>query len=77
MSEGAGGDSRPIFRARTAITLVLVGVVAFSAFVTLLAYAPDLDRDGHCRSNVYSRCAIGFAECRRTYEAFAFPGAWA
>jgi len=57
----AGGESRPIFRARTAITLVLVGVVAFSAFVTLLAYAPDLDRDGHCRPNVYSRCAIGFA----------------
>ncbi|MEJ0066677.1 MAG: hypothetical protein WDM85_15730 [Caulobacteraceae bacterium] len=61
MSEGAGGESRPVFRARTAITLVLVGVFAFSAFVTLLAYAPDLDRDGHCRSNVYSRCAIGFA----------------
>lgn len=60
MSE-AGADSRPVFRARTAITLVLVGVVAFSAFVTLLAYAPDLDRDGHCRANVYSRCAIGFA----------------
>jgi hypothetical protein len=57
----AGEGSRPIFKARTAITLVLVGVVAFSAFVTLLAYAPDLDRDGHCRPNVYSRCAIGFA----------------
>jgi hypothetical protein len=57
----AGEESRPIFRARTAITLVLVGVFAFSAFVTLLAYAPDLDRDTHCRANVYSRCAIGFA----------------
>jgi len=57
----AGGESRPVFRARTAVTLVLVGVVAFSAFVTLLAYAPDLDRDGACRPNVYSRCAIGFA----------------
>jgi hypothetical protein len=56
-----GVETRPIFRARTAITLVLVGVIAFSAFVTLLAYAPDLDRDGRCRANVYSRCAIGFA----------------
>jgi hypothetical protein len=57
----AGGEARPVFRARTAITLVLVGIFAFSAFVTLLAYAPDLDRDLHCRANVYSKCAIGFA----------------
>ncbi|HEY1753442.1 MAG TPA: hypothetical protein VGG29_19450 [Caulobacteraceae bacterium] len=60
MSE-ASGESRPVFRARTAIALVLVGVFAFSGFVTLLAYAPALDRDAHCRSNVYSTCAIGFA----------------
>ena len=60
MSE-APSEARPLFRARTAITLVLVGVFAFSAFVTLLAYAPDLDRDSSCRANVYSRCAIGFA----------------
>ena len=50
-----------MFRARTAIALVLVGVFAFSAFVTLLAYAPDLQRDTRCRANVYSKCAIGFA----------------
>ena len=60
MSE-TGADDRPAFRARTVIALVLVGVFAFSAFVTLAAYAPDLDRDGACRANVYSRCAIGFA----------------
>jgi len=57
----AGADERPAFRARTVIALVLVGVFAFSAFVTLAAYAPDLDRDNTCRPNVYSRCAIGFA----------------
>jgi hypothetical protein len=56
-----GGDAGPVFRARTVITLVLVSVFAFSAFVTLLAYAPDLGRDARCRSNVYSKCAIGFA----------------
>ena len=56
-----GADERPAFRARTVIALVLVGVFAFSAFVTLAAYAPDLDRDSACRPNVYSRCAIGFA----------------
>ena len=59
MSETAG-DDKPIFRARTAIAMVLVGVFAFSAFVTLLAYAPDLSRDLACRPNVASRCAIGF-----------------
>jgi hypothetical protein len=56
----AGADERPAFRARTVIALVVVGVFAFSAFVTLAAYAPDLDRDSSCRANVYSRCAIGF-----------------
>ena len=60
MSE-AGEATRPLFRARTAVTLVLVGVFAFSAFVTLSAYAPDLGRDSNCRANVYSRCALGFA----------------
>jgi hypothetical protein len=60
---GAGGDAagRPVFRARTAIALVLVCIFAFSAFVTLLAYAPDLERDSRCRANVYSKCAVGFA----------------
>jgi hypothetical protein len=57
----AAAETPPVFRARTAITLVLVGVIAFSAFITLLAYAPDLDRDARCRPNVYSKCAIGFA----------------
>ena len=60
MSEAAA-ETPSVFRARTAITLVLVGVIAFSAFITLLAYAPDLDRDARCRPNVYSKCAIGFA----------------
>ncbi|HWF76045.1 MAG TPA: hypothetical protein VN694_02610 [Caulobacteraceae bacterium] len=61
---GAAGDAAaagPIFRARNVIALVLVGVFAFSAFVTLLAYAPDLERDTRCRANVYSKCAVGFA----------------
>ena len=58
---GGGAAARPLFRARAVIALVLVGVFAFSAFVTLLAYAPDLERDVRCRANVYSKCAVGFA----------------
>jgi hypothetical protein len=56
-----GAANRPVFRARTAIALVLVGVFAFSAFVTLAAFAPDLQRDLRCRANAYSTCAVGFA----------------
>ena len=59
MSEAGG--SQPLFSARTAIVLVAVGVFAFSAFVTLLAYAPDLQPGSDCRPNVYAKCAIGFA----------------
>ena len=55
--EGAG---RQVFSPSTALALVLVGVFAFCAFVTLLAYAPDLQRSVQCRANVYSKCAIGF-----------------
>ena len=61
MSERRRRRSRPVFRARTAIALVLVGVFAFSAFVTLAAFAPDLQRDLRCRANAYSTCAVGFA----------------
>ncbi|HEY3797387.1 MAG TPA: hypothetical protein VGL58_03470 [Caulobacteraceae bacterium] len=60
MSDQAA-SARPLFTPRTAIALVLVGVFGFSAFVTLLAYAPDLQQDPFCRANVYSSCAVGFA----------------
>ena len=62
MSQPVAASNEPqIFSPRTIIAVVLVGLFAFSAFITLLAYAPDLQRDFRCRSNVYSRCAIGFA----------------
>ncbi|HEY2709762.1 MAG TPA: hypothetical protein VGI95_17060 [Caulobacteraceae bacterium] len=69
----AGSEGRPVFRARTAITLVLVGIFAFSAFVTLLAYAPDLERDPSCRPNVYSKCAIGFAGLEAAVKLAGVP----
>jgi hypothetical protein len=50
----------PLFRLRTALALVIVGVFAFAAFVTLLAYAPDTNRISLCRPNAYSPCAVGF-----------------
>ena len=58
---GAGGGARPVFSTTTVVVLVLVVVFAFSAFITLSAYAPDLSHDSDCRSTVYAKCAIGFA----------------
>ncbi|MFI4974592.1 MAG: hypothetical protein ACHP84_08640 [Caulobacterales bacterium] len=60
-NEGAGEAPRQVFSPMTGLWIVLVGVFAFSAFVALLAYAPDLRRDSNCRENVFSKCAVGFA----------------
>jgi hypothetical protein len=59
LSEAGGGET-PIFRARTMIALVVVGVFAFAAFLWL-ASLPNLGQEFNCRPNVASRCAIGFA----------------
>lgn len=56
----AGAGARPAFSATTVVVLVLVGIFAFSAFVTLAAYAPGASQ-ADCRSTVYAKCAIGFA----------------
>jgi hypothetical protein len=69
----ASAASRPVFRAATVIALVLVGVFAFSAFVALGAYAPDLSRDMRCRPNVYSKCAIGFAGLEKAVRLSGEP----
>ncbi len=67
------GASRQVFSPSVAIAIVLVGVFAFSAFVTLLAYAPDLQRDIRCRANVYSKCAVGFAGLDELVTASGSP----
>ena len=71
MSEAAG--ERRLFSPHTGLALALVGVFAFSAFVTLLAYAPDLQRNPFCAPTVYSRCAIGFAGLRQVAENDGAP----
>jgi hypothetical protein len=70
---GAGGGSRPIFSARTAIILAVVGVFAFSAFVTLLAFTGGTPQNVDCRPNVYARCAIGFAGLAEAIGADGAP----
>jgi hypothetical protein len=58
-----------VFSARTAIILTLVSIFAFSAFITLSAYAPDSGHGSDCRANVYAKCAIGFAGLQETIGA--------
>ena len=57
----SGGPSPSAFSARTAILLVLVVAFAFSAFVVLLAYAPDLQSGNDRRATAISRSGVGFA----------------
>ena len=62
MSETPAAGQPNLFTPVTVLWIVLVGVFAFSAFIALSAYAPDLEQhNGDCRPTVYSRCAIGYA----------------
>lgn len=69
----AGAGERQLFSPRTGLALALVGVFAFSAFITLLAYAPDLQRHPFCAPEVYSKCAVGFAGLKDVAQADGAP----
>ena len=70
----AGVDrGQPLFSPRTGSVLALVGLFAFSAFVTLITYAGDLMHDASCRPNVYAKCAIGFAGLEAAIREDATP----
>ena len=69
----ARADERQLFSPRTGLALALVGVFAFSAFITLLAYAPDLQRNPFCAPDVYSKCAVGFAGLKQVAQNEGAP----
>jgi len=69
----AGAGQRQLFSPRTGLALALVGVFAFSAFITLLAYAPDLQRNPFCAPDVYSKCAVGFAGLKQVAQNEGAP----
>ena len=58
---GSMSPSQPLFSPKTMIIVVLVGVFAFSAFVVLSAYAPDLRSGANGGAHALSRSAIGYA----------------
>ena len=64
MRGGQGSEAAsagPLFNARTMLLVVLIGVFAFSAFVVLSAYAPDLRSGSDGGAHALSRSAVGFA----------------
>lgn len=58
MSEAAASHA-PAFSPRVILTLVLVGVISFSALAVLFAYAPDLRADTEGGANALSPSAVG------------------
>ena len=59
-AETAARQAPQLFSARVAIILFLVGVFAFSAFITLSTFAPEL-RESDVRAHAISRSAVGYA----------------
>jgi hypothetical protein len=59
--EAAPVQQPGVFSARTVLVLVLVSLFAFSAFVVLATYAPDLKEKEDVGAHALSRSAVGFA----------------
>ena len=64
---------RSAFSARTVIALLAAGVFAFSAFMVLSAYAPDLRDGSDGGGHALSRSGIGFAGVVRLLKAIGDP----
>jgi len=71
--DAAAPPGRQPFTARAAVLMVLVGVFAFSAFVVLSTYAPDLKAGRDGRSHALSKSAVGFAGLVRLAEDSGVP----
>lgn len=61
MTSEATARSPEVFSPRVAIVLFLVGVFAFSAFITLSSFAPDFMDGDDGRGHALSRSALGYA----------------
>ncbi len=72
MSEPAS-SLRLAFSPRTMIGLVVVGVFAFSAFVVLSVYAPELRSGDDGGAHALSKSAIGYAGAVRLLQAEGAP----
>jgi hypothetical protein len=67
------GAGEGAFSARTVTALLVAGVFAFSAFVALSAYAPDLRGGSDGGGHALSRSAVGFAGITRLLKTVGDP----
>lgn len=73
MSVADQAEARPLFSARIVAVMVLVGLVAFSAYMVLSAYAPDLRSGSDGGAHALSRSAVGYAGIVRLLKALGEP----
>jgi hypothetical protein len=59
-SAGAGAGDGVLFSPKVVLGMILAGVFAFSAFVVLSTYAPDLQSGDNGQAHALSRSAIGY-----------------
>ena len=57
MSETA---SSALISLRTALIIVIIGVLSFSSLFVLLAFAPDLQDKNYAGPHAYSKSALGY-----------------
>lgn len=57
------------FSVKAVLAMIVVGIVAFSAFLVLLAFADDLRSPDHSHEHAQSQSAVGFAGIARLLEA--------
>lgn len=67
-----GGDAPSLFRLRTIVLLVAVGVAAFAAMVVAAAYAPGSVPKGGGAAHAVSNSAIGYSGIIRLAQAAGF-----
>ncbi len=68
----AGGEAPSLFRLRTIVLLVAVGVAAFAAMLIAAAYAPGSTPKGGGAAHAVSNSAIGYSGIIRLAEAAGF-----
>lgn len=71
-ADAKGGDG-VLFSPKVVLGMILAGVFAFSAFVVLSTYAPDLQSGDDGRAHALSRSAVGYGGMVRLLRALGEP----
>ncbi len=69
----AATDEKLLFSPKVVLGMVLAGVFAFSAFVVLSTYAPDLQSGDNGRAHALSKSAIGYGGMVQLLRALSEP----